>query len=75
MSLTRTINMRPTLISLLLTALLFASLSALHAAEPPINVLLITARTRDAAVTLAEYIEKISGQKSSATFCSFVLPL
>jgi hypothetical protein len=43
MSLTRTINMRPTLITLLLTTLLFASLSALHAAEPPLSVLLITA--------------------------------
>jgi len=58
----------------LLTALLLAPLTALHAADlvlvakdtPPAPIIVYQdapSRTRDAAVTLAEYIEKISGQK------------
>ena len=58
----------------LLTALLLAPLAALHAADfiiadkgvAPAPIIVFKdapPRTRDAAVTLAEYIEKISGQK------------
>ena len=58
----------------LLTALLLAPLAALHAADfilvdkgtPPAPIIVskdASPRTRDAAVTLAEYIEKISGAK------------
>ncbi|MEQ1851030.1 MAG: hypothetical protein ABMA01_05490, partial [Chthoniobacteraceae bacterium] len=65
-------SMSPTL----LTALLLAPLAALHAADfiiggkgvasAPIIVFKdAPPRTRDAAVTLAEYIEKISGVKPS----------
>jgi len=58
----------------LLTALLLAPLAALHAADfllvakdnPPVPIIVFKdapPRTRDAAVTLADYIAKISGQK------------
>jgi len=58
----------------ILTALLLGPLAALHAADlviaskdtPPVPIIVfkdVPPRTRDAAVTLAEYIEKISDQK------------
>ena len=64
--------MKPTIT--LLTALLLSPLAALHAADlvlvakdtPPAPIIVFKdapPRTRDAAVTLAEYIEKISGVK------------
>jgi hypothetical protein len=69
--------MKPTLT--LLTALLLAPLAALHAAEfllvakdtAPAPIIVFKdapPRTRDAAVTLADYIAKISGQKPEVIY-------